>query len=94
MNIDKTSNAKAPGIPLFLIGFVILMSINSVVALPEALTKLSTDISRFALVIAIAAIGMKSNLSQLLTVGFKPILLLMLETAWIAGLILVCLPYL
>ena len=51
------------------------MSINSVVALPEALTKLSTDISRFALVIAIAAIGMKSNLSQLLTVGFKPILL-------------------
>jgi uncharacterized integral membrane protein (TIGR00698 family) len=94
MNLDKTSHAKAPGIPLFLIGFVILMSINSMVALPEALTKISTDISRFALVIAIAAIGMKSNLSQLLTVGFKPILLLMLETAWIAGLILVCLPYL
>jgi uncharacterized integral membrane protein (TIGR00698 family) len=94
MNLDKTTHAKAPGIPLFLIGFVILMSINSMVALPEALTKISTDISRFALVIAIAAIGMKSNLSQLLTVGFKPILLLMLETAWIAGLILVCLPYL
>lgn len=94
MNLDKTSHAKAPGIPLFLIGFVILMSINSMVALPEALTEISTDISRFALVIAIAAIGMKSNLSQLLTVGFKPILLLMLETAWIAGLILVCLPYL
>ncbi|GAC23801.1 hypothetical protein GMES_1505 [Paraglaciecola mesophila KMM 241] len=94
MNLDKTTHAKAPGIPLFLIGFVILMSINSMVALPEALTKISSDISRFALVIAIAAIGMKSNLSQLLTVGFKPILLLMLETAWIAGLILVCLPYL
>lgn len=94
MNLDKTTHAKAPGIPLFLIGFVILMSINSMVALPEALTKIFTGISRFALVIAIAAIGMKSNLSQLLTVGFKPILLLMLETAWIAGLILVCLPYL
>ena len=64
------------------------------IALPEVLTKVSADISRFALVIAIAAIGMKSNLSQLLTVGFKPILLLVLETVWIAGLILVCLPYL
>ncbi|WP_166425908.1 putative sulfate exporter family transporter [Paraglaciecola sp. 20A4] len=94
MNLDKGSHAKAPGIPLFLIGFVILMSINSMVALPEALTTISTDISRFALVIAIAAIGMKSNLSQLLTVGVKPILLLVLETVWIAGLILVCLPYL
>ncbi|GAC31642.1 YeiH family protein [Paraglaciecola polaris] len=94
MKMDKTSHAKAPGIPLFLIGFVILMSINSMIALPEVLTKVSADISRFALVIAIAAIGMKSNLSQLLTVGFKPILLLVLETVWIAGLILVCLPYL
>jgi uncharacterized integral membrane protein (TIGR00698 family) len=94
MNLDKTSEVKTPGVPLFLIGFVVLMSINSMVALPEALTKISSDISRFALVIAIAAIGMKSNLSQLLTVGFKPILLLVLETLWIAGLILLCIPYL
>ncbi|MEH6709845.1 MAG: putative sulfate exporter family transporter, partial [Paraglaciecola polaris] len=57
MKMDKTSHAKAPGIPLFLIGFVILMSINSMIALPEVLTKVSADISRFALVIAIAAIG-------------------------------------
>jgi uncharacterized integral membrane protein (TIGR00698 family) len=93
MNLDKTSDAKAPGIPAFLIAFVVLMTINSLVDLPEVVTQGATDISRFALVISIAAIGMKSNLRQLLEVGLKPILLLVLETLWIAGLILLSLPY-
>jgi hypothetical protein len=36
---------------------------------------------------------MKSNLGNMLIVGIKPILLLVLETLWIAGLVLLCLPY-
>lgn len=92
-NLDKTSDATPPGVPAFLIAFVILMTINSLVDLPTVITQGATDISRYALVISIAAIGMKSNLSQLLQVGFKPFLLLVLETVWIAGLILVCLAY-
>jgi uncharacterized integral membrane protein (TIGR00698 family) len=93
MNMDKNSDATPPGIPAFLIAFVVLMSINSLVDLPQGVTQSATDISSFALVIAIAAIGMKSNLGQLLEVGFKPILLIVLETLWIAGLILLSLPY-
>lgn len=93
MNLDKTSEATAPGIPAFLLAFVVLMTINSLVDLPEFVTQGATDVSRFALVISIAAIGMKSNLGQLLEVGLKPILLLVLETLWIAGLILLSLPY-
>jgi uncharacterized membrane protein YadS len=93
MNLDKTSDAKPPGIPAFLVAFVLLMILNSLMDLPEVVTQGATDISRFALVISIAAIGMKSNLGQLLKVGLKPILLLVLETLWIAGLILLSLPY-
>ncbi len=93
MNFDKNSDAKPPGIPAFLIAFVVLMTINSLVDLPDVLTQGATDISRFALVISIAAIGMKSNLGKLLEVGLKPVLLLVLETLWIAGLILLSLPY-
>ena len=93
MNFDKSSEAKPPGIPAFLIAFVVLMTLNSLLNLPEALIEGATEFSRFALVISIAAIGMKSNLQKLLEVGFKPVLLLVLETLWIAGLILVCLPY-
>lgn len=82
-------DAKAPGIPLFLTMFVVLMVINSVVAVPEVITELATNISRFALVVAIAAIGMKSNLAKLSCVGIKPIILMIAETTWIALFILI-----
>jgi uncharacterized integral membrane protein (TIGR00698 family) len=93
LNFDSTKNAKPPGVPAFLIAFAVLMSLNSLVSLPQVITDTATDISRFALVISIAAIGMKSNLGNMLIVGIKPILLLVLETLWIAGLVLLCLPY-
>ncbi|WP_428982856.1 YeiH family protein [Paraglaciecola aquimarina] len=94
LNIEQGVKAGGPKVPAFLVGFVLLMTINSLVSVPEFITSVAEDISRFALVISIAAIGMKSNLSQILTVGIRPIILLLLETLWIAGLILLALPYL
>ncbi len=94
LNMNHAGDAKPPGIPGFLIAFVILMTVNSVIDVPQAITAGATEISRFALVISIAAIGMKSNLKSLLEVGSKPIILLVTETIWIAGLILLSLPYL
>lgn len=82
---------KAPGLPAFLIAFVVLMTLNSVIALPEFVLDSARDLSRFALVVAITAIGMKSNLRQLLTVGSRPILMMVLETLWIAAFILISL---
>ena len=64
------------------------MTVNSLVSLPQALTESASHISRFALVVAIAAIGMKSNLAQIAKVGIKPVILLVSETLWIAGVIL------
>ena len=95
----KLQNTKAslepqvtsPGLPLFLVAFVILMSVNSVFIIPADITQSANTLSRFALIIAITAIGMKSNLKQLLNVGFKPFILLAIETLWIAGFILLCL---
>lgn len=77
------------GFPLFLIAFVLLMIVNSMLELPTIVTETATSISRFALVVSIAAIGMKSNLSKLTCVGIKPIILMILETLWIAAFILV-----
>ena len=76
-------------VPGFLIAFVVLVIVNSSVDLPTSITQAASEFSRFALVVAIGAIGMKSNLRQLLTVGAKPILILVGETVWIAGFILV-----
>lgn len=89
MNRDiNTQGGKAPGLPGFLVAFILLMVINSVIDVPQVITTTATEFSRFALVVAIAAIGMKSNLSQLTQVGMKPIVLMVAETLWIAGLIL------
>jgi uncharacterized integral membrane protein (TIGR00698 family) len=85
---DNTAQTS-PGFPLFLIAFVLLMITNSVLELPSVLTDTATSISRFALIVSIAAIGMKSNLSKLTCVGLKPIILMILETLWIAGFILI-----
>lgn len=86
-NADN-SNAKTAKVPGFLIAFVILMIINSCFTLPEIIIDPATSFSRFALVISITAIGMKSNFAKLKCVGFKPIVLMLIETIWIAAFIL------
>lgn len=85
---NDNKNAKAAKVPGFLIAFVILMVINSCFTLPAVIIEPATDFSRFALVISITAIGMKSNFAKLKSVGFKPIALMMVETIWIAAFIL------
>lgn len=75
-------------VPGFLIGFVVLMILNSVIIIPNILSDSANAVSQFALIMAITAIGMKSNLRQLLQVGVKPFLILAAETLWITGLIL------
>ena len=85
---DGTSEGNVPSLPTFLIAFVALMTLNSLVDIPVLISDTANELSRFFLVTAITAIGMKSNLGKLVDVGFKPILLMIIETLWIAGLIL------
>ncbi|MFT5814018.1 MAG: putative integral membrane protein (TIGR00698 family) [Psychroserpens sp.] len=88
-NDADNSKAKAASVPNFLIAFIILMIINSCFDIPQSITEPAISFSRFALITAIAAIGMKSNFAKLSCVGFKPILLMLVETIWIAIFILV-----
>ncbi|WP_394185927.1 putative sulfate exporter family transporter [Pseudoalteromonas tetraodonis] len=79
---NKGNHGELPKVPGFLIGFVILILINSTFNLP------ANELSRFFLIAAIAAIGMKTNLGKLTEVGLKPIIMIVAETIWIALLIL------
>jgi uncharacterized integral membrane protein (TIGR00698 family) len=72
--------------PLFLVGFAVLVALNSSGLLPRMATDLANDISRWCLVTAIAALGMKTSFKDLAAVGWKPIALMVLETAWIAAI--------
>ncbi|TNE65863.1 MAG: YeiH family putative sulfate export transporter [Alphaproteobacteria bacterium] len=90
---DAAQGKRPPLLPLFLVGFVICVVINSLVTLPEVVTSGLTTFSRLCLITAIAAIGLKTNLRKLAGVGFRPVLLMVAETVWLAALILICLPF-
>lgn len=86
----------APGeggglLPWFLVGFAICVLLNSYAPVPAGLKDFFIEASRFMLVTAIAAIGLKSDLKSLAAVGPKPIILMVTETAWIALFFLICL---
>lgn len=73
--------AKRPTIlPLFLIAFVALVVINSMGWIPPAVVNSATEFSGLCLVVAIAALGMKTSLAKIVAVGWKPVALIVGET--------------
>ena len=85
----STGGASAQAFPLFLVGFAAFVLLNSYVAIPPVIKGFFVDASRFMLVAAIAAIGLKSDLKELANVGLRPVLLMVFETVWLAVVILV-----
>ncbi|HEY3947702.1 YeiH family protein [Phenylobacterium sp.] len=79
--------AKVP-LPWFLFAFAALVAINSLGVLPKPVTDAANDVSRWCLVVAIAALGMKTSFKSLIAAGWRPVVTMVLETAWIAGLVL------
>jgi uncharacterized integral membrane protein (TIGR00698 family) len=80
---------KGPLVPTFLIGFAVLVAINSTGYLPKFAVDGATDVSRWCLVTAIAALGMKTSFRSLVAVGWRPICLMVIETVWIAVLVII-----
>ncbi|WP_420934564.1 YeiH family protein [Alteromonas sp. A081] len=85
---QNMNESDVPKVPLFLVGFIAMMLLNSFFALPEYIVESGSQVSRFFLVVSITAIGMKSNLGKLAEVGALPIMMILAETIWIALLIL------
>lgn len=86
---DGALDKRPPLLPMFAVGFLVLACINSTGWVPALVQSGVNDLSRWCLVIAIAAIGMKTQLKELASVGIKPILLMLGETAFLAALVLV-----
>src|SRR5207253_2304262 len=80
------SGKRPPLLPWFAVAFAALVAIHSTGWLPESVPALGGDVSRWCLVAAIAAIGMKTQLRDLAAVGIKPVLLMLGETAFLAAL--------
>jgi len=85
---DGTVATKQALVPWFLWVFVALVIINSIGGVPAAVQAGLNDVSRACLVVAIAALGIKTSFGQLARAGWRPFLLLLIETLWMAGIVL------
>jgi uncharacterized integral membrane protein (TIGR00698 family) len=85
----KAAGGKRPPLlPWFAVAFAALVALNSTGWLPQAASNAGSDLSRWFLVAAMAGIGMKTQLRELVDVGLAPVLLMVGETAFIAALVL------
>ncbi len=74
----------APLLPWFAVVFALLVVLNSVVDLPQALRSGATTASQACLVVAIAAVGLKTSLREVAQVGWRPAAVIVGATLWLA----------
>ncbi|GGY42060.1 YeiH family protein [Parvularcula lutaonensis] len=85
---EEAETVRRQAMPVFLVAFLALCAIGSAGWIPPAAEGILSDVSRGALVAAVAALGVKTSLQSLMTVGLKPILCLSLTTAGLALFVL------
>ncbi len=80
---------KPPLLPWFLAVFLALVAFNSLLPVPAFIQEAGGTASRWCLVAAIAALGVKTHFSEIVEIGWKPVVLMIVETLLIAALALV-----
>ncbi|MCT4554944.1 MAG: putative sulfate exporter family transporter [Pelagimonas sp.] len=89
MTKAQPGDARPPLLPGFVLAFLVLAAVNSAHLIPTALADFLGQASRWLLLVAIAAVGMKTNLKQVLAVGPAAIALLVVDTVFIGLFILI-----
>jgi len=75
-------------VPWFLWVFLVLVLLHSLHGIPDAAQPLIGDVSRGCLIVAIAALGVKTSFQMLFDTGWRPFALLLVETVWLAAALL------
>ena len=79
---------RPPLLPWFVTAFAVVVVINSIVPIPEFVRDAGNTASRWCLIAAIAALGVKTHFQEVIEIGWKPVALMIMETIFIAGLAL------
>lgn len=83
-----THASGMPILPQFVVWFLAFAALNSFGLLPPATVDTISTLSRWMLVIAIGAVGMKISLKQVMIVGWRAIVFVTFETLFIGALVL------
>jgi len=81
------ARSAPPAFPLFLQGFIALFLLNNTVSLPGALTQWMSQLATGLLLLAVTALGVRTSLREVASIGWRPIALLGGETLFLAAVI-------
>ena len=88
LHVRGSAAAPAPVLPGFAVVFAALVVVTSLGWIPSTAIEAGSIISRWCLVTAIAAIGMKTSLRSLVDMGMRPVMLAVLETLFLGAVVL------
>lgn len=71
---EEGAGARAP-VPWFVLGFVAMVGLNSTIALPEPLHEALVWLTAFMLTMALAAMGLETDIRRLRAKGVRPLAL-------------------
>ncbi|GAD24556.1 YeiH family protein [Acidovorax sp. MR-S7] len=77
-----------PLVPWFLLLFIVMVGINSFHFLPQVAVRGLSEMSQLLLILAVAALGLKTSFRELTNAGWRPIALIVIETLWLAAIVL------
>lgn len=86
-------SGSRPKLPGFLIVFALLAIANSFGLIPAAISDVAGDVSRWCLICAIAALGMKTSLEELAKIGWRPMAIAIAETLFLLALVVAVLTW-
>jgi uncharacterized integral membrane protein (TIGR00698 family) len=79
-----SANAARLPIPWFVLGFIAVVGLNSIVSVPVEASKSIATLTTFLLSIALAAMGLETDVAKLYAKGYRPALLGALAFLFIA----------
>ncbi|MEM7269279.1 MAG: putative sulfate exporter family transporter [Pseudomonadota bacterium] len=88
LNVSVDKGDRPPLVPWFVGGFVLLAALNSLELLPKTAVSVMSEASGWALLSAIAAVGVRTSLEEVFHVGGRAIALLVIETIFLACVII------
>jgi uncharacterized integral membrane protein (TIGR00698 family) len=84
---NEPTRSRDPLLPSFLVAFVVLVIVSSLGLIPKPVGAALNDVARACLVVAIAAVGLKTSLVEMRKVGARAAALLCVEALFLAALV-------
>ncbi|MCY1209614.1 hypothetical protein D9M68_436340 [compost metagenome] len=85
---SQVESQRPPLLPWFIVVFAALVLVNSIGWIPRPVAQAGSALSGWCLVVSIAAVGVKTQVKELASVGIKPVVLMLGETLLLAVIVL------